>query len=448
MPAHLDGKEQNWLLIRKRDDTETREAVRGGRYKPMLATLVDELPRGGDWLYEVKFDGYRALAYVRGGSCELRSRNGNDLTARFAAVATAIAEAVARRRGARRRGLRARRARPPELLGDAAGPGRLVYYAFDCSRPAASRSSTGRSRSAASGWPSWSGPNATVSLSEAFEDGQALLEAVERQGLEGVMAKRAGSRYAQGRRTRDWLKIKTHGRQEFVIAGYTRGTGSRASAFGSLVLARQRGRRAAVRRQRRHRVRRPRDPHACSAAQAARAPRLAVRRAAEDAARPPGRRRLGRAAARGRGRVQRVDARRPRAPALVQGPARGQARRRGAARAAGGGRRPRRASASCGSRTSTSSSGPTRGSRRAISLDYYRQVAPVLVPHLKGGRSRCAATRTARSARRSSRRTRPRTCPTGSAPSATEVTTRVEGADAAHGRRSRSSTTSSRCSGW
>ena len=51
------------------------------------------------------------------------------------------------------------------------------------------------------------------------------------------MAKRKGSRYAQGRRTRDWLKIKTHGRQEFVIAGYTRGTGNRASAFGALVLA-------------------------------------------------------------------------------------------------------------------------------------------------------------------------------------------------------------------
>ena len=50
------------------------------------------------------------------------------------------------------------------------------------------------------------------------------------------MAKRLDSRYAVGRRTRDWLKVKTHGEQEFVIAGYTKGTGRRASSFGSLVL--------------------------------------------------------------------------------------------------------------------------------------------------------------------------------------------------------------------
>ena len=50
------------------------------------------------------------------------------------------------------------------------------------------------------------------------------------------MAKRADSRYFEGRRTRDWMKIKTHGRQEFVIAGYTHGGGRRASTFGSLIL--------------------------------------------------------------------------------------------------------------------------------------------------------------------------------------------------------------------
>src|SRR3954469_14677105 len=72
VPARLDGKEENWLLIRRRDGAE---AVETGTYKPMLATLADELPRGDNWRYEVKFDGYRALAYVRGGECELVSRN-------------------------------------------------------------------------------------------------------------------------------------------------------------------------------------------------------------------------------------------------------------------------------------------------------------------------------------------------------------------------------------
>ena len=74
-------------------------------------------------------------------------------------------------------------------------------------------------------------------LSETFNDGAALLEAARQQGLEGIMAKRADSRYFEGRRTRDWLKVKTHGRQEFLIAGYTHGGGRRASTFGSLILA-------------------------------------------------------------------------------------------------------------------------------------------------------------------------------------------------------------------
>ena len=63
-----------------------------------------------------------------------------------------------------------------------------------------------------------------------------MLEAAGELGLEGVLAKRRGSRYLEGKRTRDWLKIKTHDRQEFVICGYTKGQGRRASGFGSLVL--------------------------------------------------------------------------------------------------------------------------------------------------------------------------------------------------------------------
>ena len=78
--------------------------------------------------------------------------------------------------------------------------------------------------------------NRTVRLSDVFQDGQALLEAAKAQRLEGVVAKRADSPYRQGKRTREWLKIKTHGRQEFVIAGYTKGQGRRLGRFGALVL--------------------------------------------------------------------------------------------------------------------------------------------------------------------------------------------------------------------
>ena len=60
----------------------------------MLATLAEELPRGDDWLFEVKWDGYRALGYVRGGEAKLVSRNGNDLTGRFPGAAKELAKAV------------------------------------------------------------------------------------------------------------------------------------------------------------------------------------------------------------------------------------------------------------------------------------------------------------------------------------------------------------------
>ncbi len=76
--------------------------------------------------------------------------------------------------------------------------------------------------------------NRTVRLSEAFDDGAALYDAAQAQGLEGIVAKRADSPYREGKRTREWLKIKTHGRQEFVIAGYTKGQGRRSGRFGSL----------------------------------------------------------------------------------------------------------------------------------------------------------------------------------------------------------------------
>ena len=80
----------------------------------------------------------------------------------------------------------------------------------------------------------------SVVLSVAFAYGAALLEVVKQQGLEGVIAKRADSRYLPGKRTRDWLKIKAVGRDEFVICGYTRGQGNRASGFGALVLGEHR----------------------------------------------------------------------------------------------------------------------------------------------------------------------------------------------------------------
>ncbi len=233
VPARLDGDPKNWLLLRK--DGAPPETT---AYGLMLATSVDDLPVGDGWLFEVKWDGFRALAVVRGGDVTLVSRNANDLTGRFARAARAIGHAV----------------RSPNVVLDGeicaldaagrpsfgalqTGAGSLVYYAFDVleldgeslvTRPLAERRDV---------LANVLDTGTEVRVSPVFEDGAALLAAVEQQGLEGVVAKRVSSRYQPGKRTRDWLKVKTSGRQEFVVAGYTRGEGRRAAGFGALVLA-------------------------------------------------------------------------------------------------------------------------------------------------------------------------------------------------------------------
>jgi bifunctional non-homologous end joining protein LigD len=236
VPAHLDGKEQNWLLIRRSGDGG--QAPARGEYTPMLATPADDVPGGAGWLFEVKFDGYRAIAYVSRGDVTLRSRNGKDLSERFAGVATQVGHAVktpsAVLDGEVCRLDATGRSSFSELQ---RGTGPLVYYVFDLLEedgvPLVDLPLTER-RARLRGL--LDRRNRTVLWSEDFPDGRALLGAAAEQGLEGVIAKREDSRYLAGRRTRDWLKVKVQREQEFVVAGYTRGGGRRAGTFGSLVL--------------------------------------------------------------------------------------------------------------------------------------------------------------------------------------------------------------------
>ena len=78
IPAKLDGKEENWLLVRKREQPKPRYSVAQGRYRPMLATLEspEKIPKGPEWSFEIKWDGYRAVAYVRGVARERDGRRG------------------------------------------------------------------------------------------------------------------------------------------------------------------------------------------------------------------------------------------------------------------------------------------------------------------------------------------------------------------------------------
>jgi bifunctional non-homologous end joining protein LigD len=236
IPAKLDGDEKNWLILRKG----------GTRYRPMLAALAEDLPSGEGWLFEIKFDGYRALATVRSDAATLTSRNGNDLTDRFPGIARALPEAVGHRSCVLDGEVCAldEQGRPSFSAMQQAKPETpILYYVFDVleieGEPLVDLPLAERRKRLEELLVRRDGP---IRLSELFEDGRALKKVAEEQGLEGVVAKRADSRYAVGRRTRDWLKIKTTGRQEFLVAGYTKGRGRRERSFGSLVLAVRRGR--------------------------------------------------------------------------------------------------------------------------------------------------------------------------------------------------------------
>jgi bifunctional non-homologous end joining protein LigD len=216
---------------------------------PMLAESVEKAFDGAEWLFEIKWDGYRAIAFIDGGKVRLVSRNQNDLTprypelkemAKFVQAKTAIldGEVVAldeegrasfslmqQRTGFRPGGRRA--------VGNAEVP--VLYYAFDLLYldgydwrrvPLEERKRKLASLVVAGD---------VVRYSDHYvERGKALLEMARQKGLEGIVAKKRVSFYEE-RRSREWLKIKIRRRIECVIGGYTEPEGSRAH-FGSVVL--------------------------------------------------------------------------------------------------------------------------------------------------------------------------------------------------------------------
>ena len=212
------------------------------QFSPQLATLVDRAP-AGDWLYEIKFDGYRMLARIRDGEVRLFTRNGNDWTERLPRQVKALealklkdswldGEVVS---------LNADGLPDFQALQNAFDIGRsldIVYYLFDApfldgqdlrnvaveERRAALKAALSGSRSK------------LLRFSEAFAANQRdIFESACDLALEGVIGKRAGSLYVSSR-SADWIKLKCRLRQEFVIVGYTRPQGSR-SGFGALLLA-------------------------------------------------------------------------------------------------------------------------------------------------------------------------------------------------------------------
>ena len=191
--------------------------------EPMAAALVTRLPEGGEWLYEAKFDGYRALALKDGATVKMLSRRGHDLTRDYPAVRSAVAA------------LKAASAlldgeivafdetgRPSfQQLQHRTAKGTAVrYFAFDLlhlngadlrAHPLDDRRAALRTLVAGSG----------IELSDDLPGTpDEVLQAVTQVGLEGIIAKRRDSRYEPGRRSGAWQKLKVQNRQELVIGGY------------------------------------------------------------------------------------------------------------------------------------------------------------------------------------------------------------------------------------
>ena len=207
--------------------------------KPMLATLVDKPVDEPGWMYEVKWDGYRALAYMNEGKVEIRSRNNKSFEEKYYPIQNALKEwginavvdgeiVVVNEKGV------------PDF-GDlqnwrSEADGALAYYLFDIlyldgkdlmQVPLDQRRSILHSVA----------PNiSTIKISENFDaSGTEFFALADKMGLEGIMAKKATSLYTPDLRSKEWLKIKTEKHQELIIGGYTKNEGT-PKKFSALLL--------------------------------------------------------------------------------------------------------------------------------------------------------------------------------------------------------------------
>ncbi|HEV7331325.1 MAG TPA: DNA ligase D [Flavisolibacter sp.] len=223
-----------------RDDTQgTKPADMPAKFIPMLATLIDEPFDNKDWLFEIKWDGYRAVAYCQGESVELVSRNLKPFTQKYAPVAQAL------------RDLNIQAVFDGEIVAvDEQGlanfqalqnwqntPVQLRYYIFDLlwlnGQDLTQLPLIQRKQILEEVIPA---DLEHLRYSDHVEEkGKSFFKAAVKQGLEGIMAKRVNSIYQVGTRTPDWAKIKVAMRQEVVIAGYTEPRKTR-KYFGSLLL--------------------------------------------------------------------------------------------------------------------------------------------------------------------------------------------------------------------
>jgi bifunctional non-homologous end joining protein LigD len=223
-------------------DLRTLPSAEAAFIEPMKAVLVDKLPRGEDWICELKFDGVRAVAVKIDEEVTLFSRSRQNLMLKYYEVAQSLkklpadsavldGEMVALDSQGRPsfqllQAYHMSHEKPP-----------LIYYVFDLLNvdgkdllklPLETR------KKAAQELLRGMAPNVRFS-SGINADSEKLMRELQKRGLEGLVAKRAGSRYEPGRRSGAWVKFKWTNQQEFVIGGFTEPRGSRSN-FGALLV--------------------------------------------------------------------------------------------------------------------------------------------------------------------------------------------------------------------
>jgi bifunctional non-homologous end joining protein LigD len=241
-------RENEWLL--ERVDRPQVDWLRNP-IEQMLAQSADEPPESEDYLYEVKWDGIRAMIALDEGEIRISSRNRHDITGKFPELlipdqafraTSALFDAeivylddvgmpvfknvIHRLQQTGKGAVERARARYP-----------AVCYIFDClyldGRPIVNEPLIRRRA-----WMEDAIRRDTpYRVSEAVTEGAELFKAAVKMGLEGIMAKEKNSTYRPGTRSAQWLKIKKRQTMECVIVGYTKGKGGREAVFGALQLA-------------------------------------------------------------------------------------------------------------------------------------------------------------------------------------------------------------------
>lgn len=234
------GKDYGWILEQiKREFQHKKKSVLPKRLKPMLASAIDEPFNDADWQFEIKWDGYRALAYRENGKVDLRSRNNLSFCRKFPQLAEAF------------------RQWPVNVVVDGeivilspegkadfgalqawqdAPVGELIFFAFDLlwvagidlrKEPLSVRRDVLRRIIPDSG---------AIRFSDSIEEyGKDFFKAAKENSLEGIIAKKKNAPYEDGKRTRNWYKIKAEKRQEAIVCGYTKNRDTDRH-FSSLVL--------------------------------------------------------------------------------------------------------------------------------------------------------------------------------------------------------------------